>query len=105
MDFRKSFKGMLVAFACSTVLFESACIAASGQGEAEPARDEVARAEVAVAAARAKGALWTTARDALRDAQAALAAGDNEAAVKAARFAVQQARLGLEQLGYARYPE
>jgi hypothetical protein len=105
MDFRKSFKGMLVAFTCATVLFESACIAAPGQGEADPAHDEVARAEEAVAAARAKGALWTTARDALRDAQAALAAGDNEAAVRAARFAVQQAGLGLEQLGYPRYPE
>jgi len=105
MDFRKYFKGMLVAFACTTVLFEAACVAASGQTGAQSAREEVARAEEAVATARAKGALWTTARDALRDAQAALATGDDEAAVRAARFAVQQARLGLEQLGYPRYPE
>jgi len=96
---------MLVAFACIVALFGSACIAAPEQTEADAAREEVAKAEQAVAAARATGALWTTARDALRDAQAALAAGNDEAAVQAARFAVQQAKLGLEQLGYPRYPE
>jgi ABC-type phosphate transport system ATPase subunit len=96
---------MLVAFACTTVLFAAACMAAPGQTGAESARDEVARAEEAVATARARGALWTTARDALRDAKASLAAGDNDAAVRAARFAAQQAMLGLEQLSYPRYPE
>lgn len=97
----KSFKGMVVAFACIAV----PCLGHATEGSAAAARAEVIRAQEAVADAQARGALWTTARDALREAQAALQAGGHDAAVKAARFAAQQAQLGIDQLAYPRFPE
>lgn len=93
---------MLVAFACGTL---SSAQPAEAAGHESDARTEVARAEEAVAAASARGALWTTARDALRDARAALAAGDFDTAARAARTATEQAKLGIEQLSYPRFPE
>jgi hypothetical protein len=79
----------------------------SGQAEGggadeapERAQAAVARAASAVEAAARQRALWTTARDALRDAQAALARQDYVAAERLAEFAEQQARLGVEQLSY-----
>lgn len=99
----RCFKGMVVAFACIAVPCSSH--AAGEPASAAAAHAEVARAQEAVAAAQARGALWTTARDALRAAQAALQTGDHDAAVKAARFAAQQAQLGIDQLAYPRFPE
>ena len=63
----------------------------------------VNEAEVAVEAAADQGALWTTARDALRDAWSALENGDFEAAEAWARFAVEQAQLGIQQLDYPHF--
>jgi hypothetical protein len=63
----------------------------------------VKEAEVAVKAAAEQGALWTTARDALRDARSALENSDFEAAEAWARFAVEQAQLGIRQLDYPHF--
>ncbi len=103
-------KGIIVAFACSALL---ACAhagdggpggaSASGPG-AEQARREVLRAQQAVQAAAEKRALWTTAQEALAEAEAALARGDHAAAVRASRVAAEQAQLGIEQLDYPRFP-
>ena len=105
MKCSKSFKGMLVALTCCGVLAPRPTGASDGGASAASARAAVAQAAKAVDEARAKRALWTTAEDALRDAEAALAAGDYDAAVKAARFAAGQAQLGIQQLSYPRFPE
>jgi hypothetical protein len=62
------------------------------------------RAQQLVQVAAEKRALWTTAQEALAEAQAALARGDYAAAVRASRVATEQARLGIEQLDYPRFP-
>lgn len=62
--------------------------------------EALAHAEADVAAASALFALWTTARDALRDARAAAMRGDSAAALRLAIRASSQARLGIEQLDY-----
>lgn len=62
--------------------------------------EALARAEADVAAATVLFALWTTARDALRDARAAATRGDSAAALRLAIRASSQARLGIEQLDY-----
>lgn len=53
-----------------------------------------------VAAATEKRALWTTAQDALQAAREALGRQDYAAAERLAQFAADQARLGIQQLGY-----
>ncbi len=68
--------------------------------QAQKARAAVAAARVAVENAARSRALWTTARDALKDAERALARADYAAAERSAQLAVEQARLGIEQLGY-----
>ena len=57
----------------------------------------------AVEAAAQKRALWTTAQDALKHAEEALARQDYAAAERLAQFAAEQARLGIEQLGYPHF--
>jgi len=96
---------MLVALTCCAALVAPSMGTADGVATAESARSAIALAAEAVAEARDKRALWTTAETGLRDAESALAAGEYDAAVKAARFAEQQARLGIEQLSYPRFPE
>jgi len=96
---------MLVAFVCALLPASFGTQATEVRPSVSEAREAVTRAEDAVAQALAVGALWTTAQDALRDAQAALAAGDEAAAVEAARFAAAQAKLGIEQLAYPRFPQ
>jgi hypothetical protein len=80
---------------------------ASAQQEAaspaEQAQVAVSRAEQAVASAASKGALWTSAREALAGAKAAMARGDYLYAVERSRFAEEQAELGIAQLGYPRF--
>jgi len=105
MNSPKSFKGMLVALACCAWLWPAAMHAQQEDPGAALARAELAKAEEAVAAAWARQALWTTARDALRDAREALAAGDHAAAIRSARWAAEQAQLGIDQLAYPRFPE
>ena len=73
---------------------------ASGTGQNDPAaraRVTVAKAEIAVEAARREHALWTTADEALRAARHALEQGDSAAAIEQARVAMEHARLGIEQ--------
>lgn len=95
-------KGMIVACACATV-FAAAAVRAEVE-TAEQARAEVQRAQRAVQAAVERRALWTTAQEALVAAQAALVRGDYAAAVQAARFAAEQAQLGIAQSGMPRFP-
>jgi hypothetical protein len=93
-------KGTIVAFACTAVL----ALPAAHGGDAEQASAEVERAQQSVQAARERRALWTTAQDALAQAQAALERGDYAAALRAARFAAEQAQLGIVQSAAPRFP-
>ena len=68
------------------------------------ARASLAEAESAVEMAAARGALWSTAAEALRDAQGAFVHGDYQAAQHAAGTAIQQARLGIAQTAYPMFP-
>jgi murein lipoprotein len=103
----------LLALACATLVGLSGCAATGGtaQTEAKPAAQanpaispeaqaalETAQADVK--AARAKNALWTTAENALKAAEAAAVAGDSATVLKQAKLASEHVRLGLEQLNY-----
>ena len=66
----------------------------------EAARASLAEADSALAAAAARRALWTTAAEALRDAQSAFAQGDYQGAQRAATTAIEQARMGIAQSAY-----
>ena len=70
----------------------------------EAARLALRDAQSAVQAATARKALWTTAADALTEAQAAFLKGDYAAANRAAHSAVEQARLGVAQTQYPMFP-
>lgn len=94
---------MLVACLAVELLAAGGVGATSGDdldAQAQKARTAVAAARAAVEDAARSRALWTTARDALRDAESALVREDYAAAERSARFAVEQARLGIAQLGY-----
>jgi len=96
-------KGILVALLALALAFGSVTGQTddrAGDDARKRAQAAVAQAASAVDAAARQRALWTTARDALKDAQAALARKDYVAAEQLAHFAEQQARLGVEQLGY-----
>jgi hypothetical protein len=69
---------------------------------AETAETALSEAEVAVAAARARDALWTTAFDALLRARTARRNGDYAGAVHWSRHARELATLGMEQRHRAR---
>lgn len=94
-----------VAIAAGAVLPSTGAYAcgAADQADRKRAGEEVMRAEKAVQEAARQRALWTTAREALEQARAALARGDYSAAAKAARFAQEQARLGIAQRGYRHF--
>src|SRR5947209_18057167 len=66
----------------------------------EEARALLAQAETDVQRARAKRALWQKAWEDLLAARQAVAAGEAERAIAAARHASDLAQLGLEQLAY-----
>ena len=66
----------------------------------DDAKQALSKAEADVKAAKAKGALWTTAEDALKKATEAADKGDSAAVVKNAKTASEHAQLGLEQLKY-----
>ncbi len=70
----------------------------------EPARSGLVQAQSAVQAAAARKALWTTAADALHEAQGAFLHGDYESAQRAADIAIQHARLGIAQSAYPMFP-
>ncbi len=65
------------------------------------AQAALSTAQAAVKDAKAKGALWTTAENALTAAEAAAAKGDSEGVIKNAKTASDHVKLGLEQ---AKYP-
>jgi hypothetical protein len=90
---------MLVA-SCVVGLLVTARVHGADDPDAGQARAAVAEAAATVQTAAEQRALWTTAQDALRDAQEALARQDYIAAERLARFAAEQARLGIQQLGY-----
>lgn len=73
---------------------------AAGGGISDEAKAALAKAEADVKAANAKGALWTTAADALKAAQEAAKKGDSAAVIKDARTASEQAALGMGQTAY-----
>ncbi len=57
-------------------------------------------AQAAVKDAKAKNALWTTAENALKAAEAAAATGDSAAVLKQAKLASDHVQKGLAQLNY-----
>jgi murein lipoprotein len=57
-------------------------------------------AQADVKAAKAKNALWTTAENALKAAEAAAAKGDSETVLKQSKLASDHVQKGLAQLGY-----
>lgn len=98
-------KGMLVACLAAGLVLAGEAV---GTNQADPAQAQQARAAVAAArdaveSAAHKGALWTTAQDALKRAEQALAQQDYAAAQRFAQFAAEQAKLGIEQLGYPHF--
>jgi hypothetical protein len=68
------------------------------------AQSSLVEAEAAVQTATARKALWSTAAEALRDAEGAFAQGDYQAAQRAADTAIQQAQLGIAQTAYPMFP-
>ncbi|HTS52641.1 MAG TPA: hypothetical protein VMH26_05150 [Burkholderiales bacterium] len=70
----------------------------------EAARLALADAQSEVQAAAARKALWTTAADALNEAQARFLKGDYAAANRAAHTAIEHSRLGIAQIQYPRFP-
>ncbi len=64
------------------------------------AQAALAAAQADVKTAKSKNALWTTADDALKAAEAAAAKGDSATVVKQAKLASDHAKKGLAQLNY-----
>ena len=96
-------KGMLVACLAAALVLGGQALATNQADAAQRAHAAVVEARNAVESATRKGALWTTAQDALKRAEEALAQKDYVAAERLAQFAAQQARLGVEQLGYPHF--
>lgn len=66
----------------------------------EEAKTALAKAEADVKEAQSKKALWTTAQDALKAANAAAEKGDSAAVIKHAAKASEHVKLGIEQTKY-----
>ena len=64
------------------------------------AQAALAAAQADVKAARAKNALWVTAENALKAAEAAAGTGDSATVLKQSKLASDQVKLGMEQLNY-----
>jgi hypothetical protein len=98
-------KGILVAFVGLTCLALGQAVV-SGEEKLPPdVAQALQRAAQSIEEARSQGALWTTAQEALERAKAAAERGDVGAALSAARFASEQAELGLAQRRYPRFDE
>lgn len=89
-------KGTLIAFAGWLWLVPAGAAGA----QAAQACNALHDAEQAARSARGQGALWTTVVESLEAARAAVARGDYEAALDAARYAQEQAELGIAQRAY-----
>jgi hypothetical protein len=99
-------RGMIVAFvACAVLTGREPAIAEPSAPDLRAAEAEVAAAQRAVDEAIRQRALWTTARDAMAEARKALQKQDYAAAARSARFAREQAELGISQLRYPRVPD
>jgi len=79
---------------------DRAACSASAPPSCQTARAQLVAAESAVETATARRALWSTAVEALHDAEAAFAQGDYRAAQRAAAAATEQAQLGIAQTAY-----
>ena len=97
------------ALACFTALFLAACATGPApQAAAKPAapaltaeaKSALAQAEADIKAAKAEYGLWTTAQDALKDAQEAAKKGDSTTVLREAKEASALAKLGLAQNKY-----
>lgn len=97
---RYTVRGMLVAFLLWTAVFAQAVQGGERSPCPAAATQQLLQAEAAVAEAAKLGALWTTAREALDAARRAYAEGDFASALKYSTTAVEQARLGIAQLGF-----
>lgn len=64
------------------------------------AKAALSSAQAAAKDAKAKNALWTTAENALKAAEAAAAKGDSDTVMKQAKLANDQVQKGLAQLSY-----
>lgn len=98
-------KQIFITLAAAGVLTLAGCQSAptkeaAGMGISDEAKAALAKAEADVKAASAKAALWTTADNALKAAQAAAKKGDSATVIKDARVASEQAALGMGQTAY-----
>ncbi|MDA8108856.1 MAG: hypothetical protein M0015_09535 [Betaproteobacteria bacterium] len=89
----------LVAMALAAALVLAGCQGATAVRTTDP-NEALAQAQADVKAAAAKDALWTSAQQALKEAEAAAKKGDSAAVLKYSEIASDQARLGLEQTRY-----
>lgn len=89
--------GLLTLAGCQSAPTKEA---AAGPAISDEAKAALAKAEADVKAASAKGALWTTAEDALKAAQEAAKKGDNATVIADARKASEHAALGMGQTAY-----
>ncbi len=95
----------LAAFASLSILAACSSAPTGMAPAAKPALNAAAQqvlhqAQDDVQAARARFALWTSAASALRMAQDAALAGNNDVVIRQAAFASSQAALGIAQLSY-----
>ena len=109
---------VLIALACSTLIGLSGCagmdnksskVEATPTTQKQPTLNTEAQAALAAAqadakAAKAKNALWTTAEDALKAAEAAAEAGDSATVLKQSAIVQAHVKLGMAQLNYPLIP-
>ena len=74
--------------------------AATKAGISAEAQAALATAQADVKTAKAKNALWTTAANALKAAEAAAEKGDSETVLKQSKLASDHVKKGLAQLNY-----
>jgi murein lipoprotein len=96
---------VLLALTSAALIALAGCATQQAAEPAKPtlsaeAKAALAAAEAAVKEANAKFALWTTADDALKAAQAAAEKGDSETVIKQSNRAQEQVKLGIAQLNY-----
>jgi murein lipoprotein len=102
---------VLLALTTAALLSLSGC--ATNQAASQPATAEAAKpalsaeAQAALSAAKAdvkdaksKGALWTTAENALKAAETAAEQGDSATVIKQSKLASDHVKKGLAQLSY-----
>jgi hypothetical protein len=103
-------KVLLAALTSAALLGLSGCADMQSQSEAMPAaahatisaeaQSALSAAQADVKEAKAKFALWTTAENALKSAEAAAEKGDSAMVIKEAKWASELTRKGLAQLDY-----